>query len=195
MFIKAVATLLAVAASSVSASPITPRQVATPADCNISTYQLTASNFPSFTPPYADVMYTQLYFANNSAFIGQVRYQSESEPLIISAESGFTSQHQAPTGFTSAYLTPGKTSALQWTIPHSGLIPEGASPVGFNFTGDLWGVNGTTDKWAACPVAFSADGNWTIAQIYYEGGAANKSCLPITLTKYVYGHPGDDENF
>jgi hypothetical protein len=141
-------------------------------------------------------MYTNLMFANNSAFIGQVRYQQESEPLIISAESGFTSQHQAPTGFTSAYVYPGQTKPIEWTLPHTGfLVPEGASAQGFNFTGDLWGVNGTTNAWVACPVAFAEDGNWTIAQIYYQGGEVNKACAPVNLTKYVYGHPGDSENF
>jgi hypothetical protein len=185
MFFTAAMALIAITKSQVSAAPLQPRQVSS--NCNIDTYQLTAS-LP-FIPPYTQIMYTNLMFSNNSVFIGQVRYQQTSEPLIISAESGFTSQHQAPTGFTSAYLYPGQTTPLQFTLPHSGAIPAGASPVGFNFTGNLWGVNGTTDAWTACPVAYAADGNWTIAQIFYEGGAKNSSCTSVNLTQYVYGHP------
>jgi hypothetical protein len=80
-------------------------------------------------------------------------------------------------------------------MPHSGLVPEGASTQGFNFTGNLWGVNGTTSAWVACPVAFAEDGNWTIAQIYYQVGEVNTACTPVNLTKYVYGHPGDNQSF
>jgi len=184
----AATALLALGASKASAAPLVPRQGATN-NCNINTYQLTAS-LP-FQPPYTQIMYTNLMFANNSAFIGQVRYQQDSEPLIITAESGFTSQHQAPTGFTSAYVYPGQTQPIEWTIPHSGLVPEGASTQGFGFTGDLWGVNGTTNAWVACPVAFAEDGNWTIAQIWYQGGEVNSACTPVNLSQYVYGHPGD----
>ena len=185
MLFTAATALIALGASSVSAAPLQPRQ--STSDCNIDTYQLTAS-LP-FVPPYTEVMYTNLMFANNSAFIGQVRYQQESEPLIISALGAFTSQHSSPTGFTSAYVFEGQTTPLQFTRAHAALVPAGASNQGFNFTGNLWGVNGTTSNWAACPVAYSQDGNWTIAQIFYEGGEKNSSCTPVNLTQYVYGHP------
>lgn len=186
MLFTATTAALAIAASGAAASPIVARQ-GTSNTCNINTYQLTA-DLP-FTPPYTEVMYTNLMFANNSVYIGQVRYDQSSEPLIINAEGGFTSQHQSPTGFTSAYVYPGQTAPLQFTTPHGMIIPEGASSVGFNFTGNLWGVNGTTNAWVACPTAYSGDGNWTAAQIYYQGGAVNSSCTPVNLTQYIYGHP------
>jgi hypothetical protein len=183
--------LLAFAASKVSASPIFPRQAT--CDCNITTYQLTA-DLP-YTPPYADVQYQGLLYANNSVYFGQARYDFTSEPLIIDEASGFLSIHQAPTGYQFAYVFPGQTAPLTYSVAHGPVVPEGASQIGFNFTGNLWGVNGTTDKWVACPSTFSSDGNWTTAQIYYQDGPVNKSCTPVTLTKFVYGNPGSNSNF
>ena len=191
-FITAATLLLAAMASKVSASPIFARQTTTDT-CNITTFQLTA-NLP-YTPPYADVQYQQLLYANNSVYFGQARYELTSEPLIISAESGFLSIHQAPTGFQFAFVYPGQTKPIEYSVAHGPVVPDGASQVGFNFTGNLWGVNGTTDKWVACPAAFSQDGNWTTAQIYYQDGAVNKSCTPVTLTQFVYGNPGSNSNF
>jgi hypothetical protein len=188
--IAAASLLLAFAASKVSAAPLLARQAPT-TDCNISTYQL-VSDIPVFTPPFTDILYPNVYYANNSAYIGQIRYAEYSEPLIISAEGSFLSQHQAPTGFVSAYVYPGETQPLQFTIPHGAIIPEGASAQGFNFTGNLWGVNGTTNAWVACPIEFAADNNWTVAQIWYQGGAPLHGCAPLNLTKYIYGHPGTD---
>ena len=189
MKFSAAAAALAVAATGAAASPVlSARQATTSNTCNIDTYQLSA-DLP-FVPPYTQVMYTNLMFANNSAYIGQIRYEQYSEPLIINAEGGFTSQHQSPTGFTAAYVFPGQTAPLGFTTPHGGLFPPaGASSVGFNFTGQLWGVNGTTSNWVACPIAYSSDGNWTTAQIYWQGGAVNSSCTPVNLTQYIYGHP------
>lgn len=190
-FVAAATLLLTAVASQVSASPIFARQAST--DCNITTFQLTA-NLP-YTPPYSDVMYQQLLYANNSVFIGQARYELTSEPLIISAESSFLSIHQAPTGYQFAFVYPGQTAPLQYSVAHGGIVPEGASQLGFNFTGTLWGVNGTTNKWVACPTAFAEDGNWNIAQIYYQDGAVNSSCAPVNLTQFIYGNPGSNSNF
>jgi opacity protein-like surface antigen len=185
----------ALAASSASAAAIFPRDTE-PANCNITTFQLTANlTVSEFSPPYADIQYFQLLYANNSVYFGQARYEYTSEPLIIEAESGFLSEHQAPTGFQFAYVYPGQTKPLTYSVAHGGVVPEGASQMGFNFTGNLWGVNGTTDKWVACPTTFSSDGNWTTAQVYYQDGAANSSCTPISLLKYVYGNPGSNSNF
>jgi hypothetical protein len=184
------AAAFAVAALGVAASPVlNARQETTTSNtCNITTSQLTVS-LP-FVPPFTEIMYTNLMFANNSAYIGQIRYEIYSEPLIIGPYGGFTSQHQSPTGFVSAYVYPGETAPLQFTTPHSGLVPAGASTTGFNFTGQLWSVNGTTNAWVACPIEYSSDGNWTTAQIYWQGGAVNTSCTPVNLTQFVYGNPG-----
>jgi hypothetical protein len=182
-------------ASSASAAAIFARDTA-PENCNITTFQLTANlTVSEFSPPYGDIQYFQLLYANNSVYFGQARYEYTSEPLIISAESGFLSEHQAPTGFQFAYVYPGQTKPIEYSVAHGGVVPEGASQIGFNFAGNLWGVNGTTDKWVACPTTFSNDGNWTTAQVYYQDGAANKSCAAISLLKYVYGNPGSDSNF
>jgi hypothetical protein len=197
--INAAATLLALASTAVSAFPLVGRQASpTTETCNITTSQLTANftgNVDIFAPPYVDIQYYQLLYGNNSIYFGQARYELWTEPLIIDAESGFLSQHAAPTGFQFAYVYPGQTAPIEYTVPHGPVVPDGASQVGFNFTGNLWGVNGTTDKWVACPVTFSADGNWTTAQIYYQDGAVNKSCVPVDLVQFVYGNPGGNSNF
>lgn len=194
-FFAAIAATIAIAGSAVSAFPLFERQTASDT-CNITTFQLTANlSVSEFSPPYSDIMYYQLLYANNSVYFGQARYDITSEPLIISAESGFLSQHQAPTGFQFAFVYPGQTKPLQYSVAHGGIVPDGASQLGFNFTGNLWGVNGTTNKWVACPTTFTADGNWTTAQVYYQDGAVNSSCTPISLLQYVYGNPGSNSNF
>jgi hypothetical protein len=182
-FIVAIAAVFAV--GSVSASPLRVRQATSTA---ISTSELTI-DLP-FTAPYAQLQYFSLYYANNSAFIGQVRYESESERLIITNGGSFTSIHASPTGSQQMWVYPALTQPIGFTVPHSGLLPDDTSSVGFNFTGGLFGVNGTTSKWVACPSEFTDDGNWTIAQIFWQGGDANPSCVPVNLTQYVYGHPG-----
>lgn len=197
-FFAAAAVALSFLASKVSASPLFERTVSAGTcnvtSCNITTNQLTA-NISIFTPPFNQILYTQLYYANSSAYIGQIRYAEYSEPLIIDAGGSFLSQHQAPTGFQYAYVFAGQSTPISWTVPHGPVIPEGASAIGFNFTNGLWGVNGTTNKWALCPVSFADDGNWTIAQVWYQGGAVNTSCVPVNLTQYVYGAPGGTEAF
>jgi hypothetical protein len=65
-------------------------------------------------------------------------------------------------------------------------LAEGASVSEFNLAGDLWDVNGATNILVAYLSAISQDGNWTIAQIYFQGGVANKSCIPVNLTKHAY---------
>src|SRR5690348_15018955 len=53
-----------------------------------------------------------LFYANSSAFIGQIKYQIYSEPLIVSgAQNGidtitFQSIHSSPTGWQQMYVIP-----------------------------------------------------------------------------------------
>jgi len=111
---------LALAGSSVSAFPLFERQATTSDTCNITTFQLTANlTVSEFSPPYADIQYYQLLYANNSVYFGQARYDITSEPLIIEAEGGFLSQHQSPTGFQFAFVYPGQTMPLEYSIAQS----------------------------------------------------------------------------
>jgi hypothetical protein len=68
-----------------------------------------------------DINYLQTFrlsYANSSAYLGAVKYESYSEPLIVNALSGnaadgfsFLSIHQSPTGYQQMYVEHHKVSA------------------------------------------------------------------------------------
>ncbi|KAJ9606401.1 hypothetical protein H2200_009362 [Cladophialophora chaetospira] len=80
----------------------------------------------------------RLSYANSSAYIGAIKYQSYSEPLVIGSLSGpdnsvsFLSIHSAPTGFQQMYIVPHQTQPVGFSVPHGG-APAGVSTGGFSF--------------------------------------------------------------
>ncbi|KAH0833636.1 hypothetical protein AYO21_12046 [Fonsecaea monophora] len=106
-----------------------------------------------------EVQYFGFSYANNSAYFGQIRYQTYSEPLVMAgAHVGgdtqgtlvFDSIHSSPTGWQNGYIQPDKTAPLQFTVPHAGgSVPADAASTGFSFNqaGSLvW--NGENKFWA-----------------------------------------------
>jgi len=88
-----------------------------------------------------DINYLQTFklsYANSSAYIGEIKYQSYAEPLVIGNLSGndnsvsFLSIHQSPTGFQQMYITPHQSQPVGFSVPHGG-APQGVSTTGFSF--------------------------------------------------------------
>ncbi|RMD42131.1 hypothetical protein DV735_g2976, partial [Chaetothyriales sp. CBS 134920] len=82
----------------------------------------------------------RLSYANSSAYIGQIKYQTYSEPLVVtnpvepiaSAGLSFTSIHSVPTGWQNAYVVEGENQPLWFSVPHAS-PPAGAITTGFGF--------------------------------------------------------------
>lgn len=82
----------------------------------------------------------KLFYANSTAWIGQIKYQSYSEPLIVAGADvagnsdvlSFLSIHSAPTGFQEAYIVPHQTQPIGFSIPH-GSPPPGVRTTGWAF--------------------------------------------------------------
>ncbi|OAP62789.1 hypothetical protein AYL99_02016 [Fonsecaea erecta] len=80
-----------------------------------------------------------LFYANSSAYIGQIKYQSYSEPLIVSgAKNGidtltFQSIHTSPTGWQQMYVVPQQSKPVGFSTPH-GSPPSGVRTNEFSFT-------------------------------------------------------------
>lgn len=134
LFISALtAATAALICSSTTASPV-----------DITERQTASGNFAlaiggaRFDPNYLQSY--RLYYANSSAYIGQIKYQSYSEPLVVSGAGiagnanglGFLSIHQAPTGFQDAYIVPHQTKPIGFSTPH-GSPPSGVRTQGWAF--------------------------------------------------------------
>jgi hypothetical protein len=96
-----------------------------------------------------------LFYANTSAYIGQIKYQIYSEPLIVSGASPnsdsilFQSIHANPTGWQNMYLVPRQSKPIGFSTPH-GSAPAGTRTTGFGFNrfGSL--VNRGNNLFYAC---------------------------------------------
>jgi hypothetical protein len=113
-----------------------------------------------------DLNYLQsfkLFYANSSAWIGQIKYQSYSEPLIVSGadvagntdDLSFLSIHSAPTGSQDAYVVPHQTQPIGFSIPH-GSPPPGVRTTGWAFDGDGILTNNGHNLFYACQNAEQA---------------------------------------
>ncbi|EXJ63413.1 uncharacterized protein A1O5_11462 [Cladophialophora psammophila CBS 110553] len=80
-----------------------------------------------------------LFYANGSAYIGQIKYQTYSEPLIVSGARGgsdritFQSIHSSPTGWQNMYVVPRQSKPIGFSPPH-GSAPVGTRTNEFSFT-------------------------------------------------------------
>ncbi|KIW64675.1 hypothetical protein PV04_09593 [Phialophora macrospora] len=86
-----------------------------------------------------------LFYANNSAYIGQIKYQAYSEPLIVSGAQHdidtltFQSIHSSPTGWQQMYVTPRQSKPVGFTTPHAS-PPHGVRVDEFSFNWDRSGL-------------------------------------------------------
>ncbi|BFZ63134.1 hypothetical protein YB2330_004254 [Saitoella coloradoensis] len=107
-------------------------------------------------------------------YVGQIRYETASEPFIFP----FTSIHSSPTGWQSLYIYPNETRPVGFTVPHSGAVPTNASTdVALLEDGQFGNAADRSAKWVICPTGQSG-----IAQLYWEGGEKNTSCDAVKLT-------------
>lgn len=126
------------------------------------------------------------FFRSGSAFIGNVKYKTYSEPLLLSGGSpeymhSFTSFHASPTGWQNIYILPAESKPISFTVPHSGAVPAGAQRTGFGVQdGNLKVQNEAGDveeKWVACPV----EGEDGTMQIFWEGAEKLEGCTKVQL--------------
>jgi len=125
---------------------LAPRQSA---DDNIGLY-LNDSNF--------DINYLQTFrvlYANTSAYLGEIKYQTYSEPLVVNSFSGddnsvtFLSIHSSPTGFQQMYVVPHQSQPVGFGVPHGG-PPAGVRTTGFSFAADGTLLNIGLNLFHAC---------------------------------------------
>ncbi|KIW72035.1 hypothetical protein PV04_00259 [Phialophora macrospora] len=114
-----------------------------------------------------DIDYLQTFrvsYANSSAYIGQIKYQSYAEPLVIGNFSGddnavsFLSIHASPTGSQQMYITPGETQPVGFSVPHGG-APQGVSTSGFSFGPEGALLHNGVNNFYACQNAEQAELN------------------------------------
>ena len=130
----------------------------------------TTSNFAlaiaggRFDPNYLQTF--ALSYANSSAWLGEIKYQSYSEPLIVSGAGvgdgadglSFLSIHSAPTGGQSAYVVPHQTQPIGFSVPHGG-APAGVRTTGWSFDGQGVLLNNGLNLFYACQNAEQAEIN------------------------------------
>lgn len=126
-------------------------------------------------------------YANTSAYIGQIKYQSYSEPLIVGDLNTddnsvtFLSIHASPTGYQQMYVVPHESQPVGFSVPH-GSAPSGARTDGFtiDMNGNL--LNNGLNLFFACQDGALAAMN--SYQIYWLAGGdpEGMSCKgPITI--------------
>lgn len=166
--------------ASAMATPVAERQVA-------------ADGFGlSITAAQFDINYLQsfrLFYANSSAYIGQIKYQEYSEPLVVQGANingaadglSFNSIHSAPTGFQQMYVVPHQTQPVGFSVPHGG-PPAGVRTTGFSFgpAGNL--RNNGRKLFYACQNAADAEINSYQIWWFGDGEPNGVSCKgPINI--------------
>lgn len=137
---------LAALATLSAANPLTSRQATGNPPFELTLHGGRSGNY--------DINYLQTFavsYANSSAYIGQIKYQTYAEPLLLTGGSGgltFLSYHSSPTGWQQMYIVPFQTQPVGFSVPHGG-APAGVSTSGFFFNrfGNLV-HNGRNNFWA-----------------------------------------------
>jgi hypothetical protein len=115
----------------------------------------------------------RLSYANSSAYLGQIKYQSYAEPLIVGDFTqgkdnsvSFLSIHQSPTGYQQMYVVPHQTQPVGFSVPHGG-APQGVSTTGFSFGPRGALLHNGVNRFYACQNAALAQENsyqlWWVA--------------------------------
>lgn len=133
-------------------------------------------------------LYTfRVLYANSSAYLGGVKFQSYSEPLVVGnltvdqSSLAFQSIHSSPTGFQLMYLYPYESKPVWFSVPH-GSPPAGVVTAGFSFSQEGALLNWGANNFHACRDAKLEDLN--AYQIYWfgAGSPAGLNCTgPITI--------------
>jgi hypothetical protein len=149
-------TLALAAATAINAAPQNNKRQAVGGN-----FGLTVNDTADFLSE--NIFQFQVFFANNSAYFGQINYELYSEPLIVngglvggdtSGGLSFLSIHQSPTGYQYGYIEPGKTTPLGFSVPHTGgVVPSGAVTTGFSFNAGGALVWDGKNKFYACQTA------------------------------------------
>merc|ERR1712110_136758 len=136
------------------------------------------------------LVWSNCMYSLGSVYIGNVKYSTGSEPLLLSGGSSeygisFTSFHAAPTGWQSMYVFPNASKPIGFTTPHSGSVPAGAQLVGFGSWNGKFKLDtgsGPAEKWMACKVPETeANGSW---KIHWDGKgslATTAGCSRVSL--------------
>jgi hypothetical protein len=171
MHFTSLAAAAILATTAVSAAPVNEKR-----QSNNGNFGLSIGEEGLFNLEYLQTY--KLSYANNSAFVGQIKYQPYSEPLVVNGAMvapdtegglGFLSEHSAPTGYQYGYIMPGQSAPLQFTVPHTGgEAPEGASLTGFSFSGGGPLLHNGKNKFFACQSPNEAAIN--TYQIWWLGG-------------------------
>ena len=164
---------------------------ATAAPLDLAARQSADSNMGLYLgSPGFDINYlqtTKVSYANSSAYIGAIKYQTYAEPLVVGDFSGtdnsvsFLSIHQAPTGYQEMYITPHQSKPVGFSVPHGG-APEGVSTTGFSFGPKGALLHNGLNKFYACQDSELAA--LSSYQIYWNaaGTPAGMTCQgPIKL--------------
>jgi hypothetical protein len=119
----------------------------------------------------------RLSYANTSAYLGGIKYQSYSEPLIVNPPPAFPSTssltffsiHSSPTGFQNMYVVPHQSQPIGFSVPH-GSAPSGVRTTGFSFAADGGMRNNGYNLFYACQDAeLDSLHAW---QVYWMAGPA-----------------------
>jgi len=143
--------------------------------------------FPASTPA---PIWSNVMFANGTAYIGDIKYSVYSEPLLITGGKNalahtFTSFHQTPTGWQTLYVLADQSREMGFSTPHSAFFPKGAVYKGFGARGGFLVLNrgggGVQELWVACRVSeAAASGSWAIVWDGKKVGSKRK-CVPVRL--------------
>ncbi len=130
------------------------------------------------------ILYNNLYSVNGTVWIGDVRYQQESEPLIMSLKNGsieFLSIHSSPTGSQSLLYSSKETVPLNLTTPHGPSIGN-MNATGFEIIKGNLTIDGK-QSWTAC----NGTGQEDSMQINWQVGPLSDNCVAINITTLSYG--------
>jgi hypothetical protein len=142
-----------------------------------------------------DINYLQtfdVYYANDGAYLGEIKYQLYSEPLIVSGAGvtagfgnglTFDSIHSTPNGGQEAYIVPHQTKPIGFSVPH-GTPPAGVRTTGFAFDGSGTLTNNGLNRFYACQNADQTAINTYQIWWWGNGEPNGVSCKgPINLKK------------
>ncbi|KAJ9644954.1 uncharacterized protein PV06_08757 [Exophiala oligosperma] len=144
-----------------------------------------------------DIQSYSLFYANSSAYLGRIKYQAYSEPLIVNGPAthgggssgdgiSFQSIHQSPTGWQNMYVVPHQSKPVGFSVPH-GSAPAGTrtNRFAFNLGGGL--MNNGLNLFYACQDRNLRDVH--TYQIYWMAGPP----LPrgMTCKGPLYIHAGN----
>ena len=145
MQLTTILSTLALLATTAFSAPIEERQ----SGSNIGLY----INGGAFNLNYLQTF--RVSYANSSAYLGAIKYQSYAEPLVTNNLApgtdglSFLSIHSSPTGYQQMYVVPHQSEPIGFSVPHGG-SPQGVRTTGFSFASDGGLRNNGLNLFYAC---------------------------------------------